>query len=484
MNREGDGLQECLDEMEAKRLSVADFVRLHPEASEDLVSLLVTAERFRHAPSVGPSQQFRSAARSRMLNLISSASPPPRRRAAPEWLTPFWRPRHQTTAVLARVAAGLAVLLFVCGVTAVAASEALPTSPLYSTKLALEDLRLAVATSDAERVQLYLDMSEDRVAELSAVADSAPPADLTHVAGLYEKAVRGAVREVDASSEMATEVSRVESALTSEEERLKQTLARLTDAAPARQSAVQQALGFVEQERAKLRHRAGEDSLNSSGQSGQAGTAEQPRQQQETPPTRAPSLLVPITQEPLPVAPSDLTPGPAAGSPPAHGDQRGEQGSLLEATPEPAPSTPSPVVVPVEEAQPATVPMGSLTPDATSAQEQGRLGQPPTDTPGATPAGGQLAPSNSSGASGPVLQQNADATPGPSTSGGPIPLETSTAAPTATSSPKVGPGTQGPESVPALGTPTPAPSVSAIPRSDGANGPGSSQDGSRSGGGH
>lgn len=486
MNTRGERLQACLDQMQVERLSATEFIRLHPEVSEDIVALLVTADRFRHAPLVAPSQQFRSAARSRMLNLISSDSPPPRRHAAPEWLRLLsWR-RYGGAAALARVAAAVVALLFVFGVTAVAASEALPASPLYSTKLAVENLRLAIATSDAERVQLHLDMSEQRAAELSAVADSATPADLARVAGLYQEAVGAAVREATATRETANTVARVESTLTREEQQLKQTLARLSDATPARQSAVQQALGFLEQERTQLQQRAGEDSLNSSGHSGQPGAAEQPRRLQEPPPAVTPSLPVLATEEPLPAALPDMTPGPSAGEGSGYRDPRQKQGSVLDATPGPAPSTPGPTVVPAEETETVAAPIDSPTQDTLSVEELRRSGQPPADTPVATPAGGQPAPSDSTGAAGPGPQQNADATSGPSTSGGPMSAETPIETPVASPSPEVGPATQGADISPATGTstpgPTPAPAPSAGTRSDGTNGSGGFPGGGSSGG--
>jgi vacuolar-type H+-ATPase subunit F/Vma7 len=62
------------------------------------------------------------------------------------------------------------VILFVSGGTIAASSSALPDNPLYSVKLASEQVRLVFTFSDAGKAELHTQLAEKRVQEIVAMA--------------------------------------------------------------------------------------------------------------------------------------------------------------------------------------------------------------------------------------------------------------------------------------------------------------------------
>jgi hypothetical protein len=121
------------------------------------------------------------------------------------------RPRHATLAdrvvvgfeMLAKPApyAVRAIAVFalcvatVAGAT-VAGAEALPDDPLYSVKLAGEDLRLTLAISAEDRAAVQLSIAEHRLAEAEALATSGRDEDTLVASSTYSQQIAEAAAEL------------------------------------------------------------------------------------------------------------------------------------------------------------------------------------------------------------------------------------------------------------------------------------------------
>jgi len=255
-------LQSCLEGLDSERLSVSECLRRHKDAAEALKPLLLTAERYRQAPIIRPSAAFREAARTRLLNLVAAAESKPSVIAPPR--VSLWQSRGPLGALL-RVGIALVVLIALVGGTGVVAQAASPDSALYPVKLALEEARLALALSEAERVELQLAIAERRALELVAMAGRGASSQLELVAKRHEAAVRAAVRAATRPGLPPSAVLSVEASLASQQQRLQEALTRMEGSGPEARASLGRALGVLERERTELPTRQGKEDATPSG---------------------------------------------------------------------------------------------------------------------------------------------------------------------------------------------------------------------------
>jgi len=131
------------------------------------------------------------------------------------------RPRHATFAdraavafeMLARpapyavrvIAVGALCIATIAGAT-VAGADTLPDDPLYSFKLAGEDLRLTFALSANDRASVQLSIAEHRLAEAEALATSGRDEDALVASSTYSQQIAEAAAELAELGELQPEV--------------------------------------------------------------------------------------------------------------------------------------------------------------------------------------------------------------------------------------------------------------------------------------
>jgi hypothetical protein len=99
----------------------------------------------------------------------SSVSARPERRQI-EWKNIFSRKAHPTMATISTLFLIFAILFGGTGATVYAAQGSLPDQALYSVKLASEDVRAGLATSDQNRLELALNFADNRLDEALQLA--------------------------------------------------------------------------------------------------------------------------------------------------------------------------------------------------------------------------------------------------------------------------------------------------------------------------
>lgn len=141
---------------------------LNGEATDETRLLGIVAHHLASGPPQRAAPEFTAALRATLVEAArAQALPagPSRARAGFERLTERWR---RSVRVVAGTAS--AILLLSTGGMAVAADQALPSDALYSAKLALEDVRIAMVRGDLGRGQAQLEQASSRIAEAEAVA--------------------------------------------------------------------------------------------------------------------------------------------------------------------------------------------------------------------------------------------------------------------------------------------------------------------------
>lgn len=126
----------------------------------EAVALLLVAQRLSRLRQVRAPERLRARALARLL-----AAPP---RPGPVRLVPR-RPVAQALGMLAiRLAASVLVAVFLGYGTMAVSAASLPDSPLYSVKLLVEDMRVAVAPAE-QKPQIYVEQAVRRLEETEAL---------------------------------------------------------------------------------------------------------------------------------------------------------------------------------------------------------------------------------------------------------------------------------------------------------------------------
>ena len=90
----------------------------------------------------------------------------------------------------------VALCIATVGAATVASADTLPNDPLYSMKLAGEDLRLTLALSALDRASVQLSIAEHRLAEAEALATSGRDEDTLVVSSTYSQQIAEAAAEL------------------------------------------------------------------------------------------------------------------------------------------------------------------------------------------------------------------------------------------------------------------------------------------------
>jgi hypothetical protein len=154
--------------------SLSEYLKGEQEIPNELHpyrKTLAKLEAIREVPDRDPSVQ--AVARQAFLEQASSMPKPVSKtsnRRLKGWNIIFRKERSPMTTILGFVLA-LVVAFGGAGTTAYAAQDSLPNEPLYPVKQFTEQVRLALTTDTEAEVHLLLDLSEERVGEMVALAN-------------------------------------------------------------------------------------------------------------------------------------------------------------------------------------------------------------------------------------------------------------------------------------------------------------------------
>ena len=152
-----DALEECVELVRKRKATVEECLERYPDLRERLEPLLRTALVLEATPRVEPAPQFKSAARSRLMQKVGLPLPVAKKKVRPSRI------------LMRGVAVSLALLLILGGVAA-ASTNSLPDSFLYPVKRAIERVRLVTASTDKSRALAHLSFAEERLEEARAMA--------------------------------------------------------------------------------------------------------------------------------------------------------------------------------------------------------------------------------------------------------------------------------------------------------------------------
>lgn len=188
-----DILDECIDRISMKGESLEDCLRDYSDKATELRSLLQVAHSLSEMAAIEPRPAFKAEARYRLHMAMSQ-----RRKRSIFSISAFGWQRRWAPAVATLVA------LFVIGGGAVSvASGSLPGDALYGVKIATENAQLAMTPSEASRVMLHVSFADNRIREMTALAETGRPASMAdliqrlnrHLATVEESAATGAMAE-------------------------------------------------------------------------------------------------------------------------------------------------------------------------------------------------------------------------------------------------------------------------------------------------
>ncbi len=152
-------LNECLERLLVKGESLEQCLQSYPEQAAELKPLLETALAAREASAIQPRPDFRARARYQFQSALKET-------AAGKSRTSWgWFPRWAT------VLAIVLVLVLGGGGTVFAADSSMPDSPLYSVKLATEQVRLTLTPSQMGKARLCAELVDRRVGEIAYMAN-------------------------------------------------------------------------------------------------------------------------------------------------------------------------------------------------------------------------------------------------------------------------------------------------------------------------
>ncbi len=158
-NREFDNiLNECLERLLVKGESLEQCLARYPGQAAELKPLLETALAAREASAIQPRPDFKARA---MYQFRAALQERTARKSRTSW---GWFPRWAT------VMAIVLVLVLGGGGTVAAADSSMPDSPLYSVKLATEQVRLTLTPSQMGKARLCAQLADRRVAEIAYMA--------------------------------------------------------------------------------------------------------------------------------------------------------------------------------------------------------------------------------------------------------------------------------------------------------------------------
>jgi len=159
-SREFDNvLDECLERLLVRGETIEQCLQSYPEQAAELKPLLQTAVAVKKASAIQPRAEFRAKARYQFHSALQAME---RKKRLPFF---GWLPQWATV-----VAIVLVVLLAGSG-TVAASTNSMPDNPLYSVKLATEQVQLILTPSDIGKAKLCVKLADRRVAEIIYMAN-------------------------------------------------------------------------------------------------------------------------------------------------------------------------------------------------------------------------------------------------------------------------------------------------------------------------
>ncbi len=162
-------LDECLERLLVKGETIEQCLQSYPEQAAELEPLLRTALAAGKAVDFQPRPEFRAKARYQFRAALREMEGGGRHSLF------GWFPRWATS-----VAIVLVVLVAGSG-TVAAASNSMPDSPLYSVKLATEQVRLVLTPSPLGKAEFCASLADRRVEEILYAAGKGNPRQVERV---------------------------------------------------------------------------------------------------------------------------------------------------------------------------------------------------------------------------------------------------------------------------------------------------------------
>jgi hypothetical protein len=164
-------MDEKIDKLDKALSEYLENKQALPEELHTYRKTLTNLELLRDVPERDP--DVKAAARGLFLEKAKSMPVPvskPSKRRLIGWNTFFRRERSPMTTIVGFILA-LVVAFGGAGTTAYAAQDSLPNEPLYPVKQLTEQLRIALTTDKEAEVDLLLDLAQERVGEMMALAN-------------------------------------------------------------------------------------------------------------------------------------------------------------------------------------------------------------------------------------------------------------------------------------------------------------------------
>lgn len=153
-----DILDDCLQRLLVRGETIEDCLNAYPIHAESLQPLLQTALLTKKATIIEPRPEFKANARNQFRIALQEASPRQNR----FFSTLSFRWATALTAILVMLIAG--------GGLVFAAGTSMPDNPLYSVKLAVEQMQINLTFSDMGKANLYAEYADRRASEILHMA--------------------------------------------------------------------------------------------------------------------------------------------------------------------------------------------------------------------------------------------------------------------------------------------------------------------------
>jgi hypothetical protein len=159
MNTEFENiLDDCLERLLVRNETIEDCLNAYPQQSDALRPLLQTTLLTKNATTFEPRPEFKASARYQFRIAIQEAAS-----AKNSFLSEFrFRLASALTAIIVMLMAGSGLV--------VAAGTSMPDNPLYSVKLAVEQMQINLTFSDLDKARLISGFTSRRVSEIIHMA--------------------------------------------------------------------------------------------------------------------------------------------------------------------------------------------------------------------------------------------------------------------------------------------------------------------------
>ena len=198
-----EAYNDCLERMISGE-TLESCLSSYPEYTDELYAMLCTAYDIkRKASSIQPRPEFKYWARARLQDAQYYGRLPQTQ----------GKQRSQIFGLRPKLAISLvALLIFIIASsgTVAASAEAMPDEPLYPVKLAVEQARITLATSDAEKVEIYAQLTEKRAQEIATMTtkgDTEKVLAISEVLSRQLQQLEEKLAKIEAEEEAATSVA-------------------------------------------------------------------------------------------------------------------------------------------------------------------------------------------------------------------------------------------------------------------------------------